>query len=69
MEVITIVVWHSFQVTLYGKQKVPCLLYFSRVEEPVVDSSNHTTQSLPAGSLTIQPSPAGFQVFVSTLSF
>nr|XP_024386798.1 PAN2-PAN3 deadenylation complex catalytic subunit Pan2-like isoform X3 [Physcomitrium patens] len=48
-------------VTLYGKQKVPCLLYFSRVKEPVVDSSNHTTQSLPAGSLTIQPSPAGFQ--------
>jgi PAB-dependent poly(A)-specific ribonuclease subunit 2 len=48
-------------VTLYGKQKVPCLLYYSRVEAPVVDDNVPEPEDLPVGQLTIQPVPAGSQ--------
>ncbi|KAG0613820.1 hypothetical protein M758_6G131500 [Ceratodon purpureus] len=48
-------------VTLYGKQKIPCLLYYSRLEEPAVDKSIPASQGLPAGPLTIQPVPSGSQ--------
>lgn len=54
--------WHFFlipcwwlQVTLYGKQKVPCLLYYTQLQERIMENntSANVSESSPESSATL----------------
>ncbi len=54
--------WHVFlipcwwlQVTLYGKQKVPCLLYYTQLQERIMENntSANVSESSPDSSATL----------------
>lgn len=61
--------YSMFQVTLYGKQKVPCLLYYTRVEESVAESATTGISNSSSSDLhSSQPSPTVLKPLVRNVA-